>query len=159
MFSLIFDIIGVKYDIFNFTTEQYIDSNWNGLYFCCENLLKDNYYSTISTGKKKLLVNLKAIQITNFSSINYNKNNTYDFISIIFNNEIFSDLILGAPPQKLKMIIRGNEQSCVEKYVLAGNGVCTLEQNCLTADKDTGECSACVDNYYFDTINKKCKSN
>ena len=48
---------------------------------------------------------------------------------------------------------------CVEKYVLAGNGVCTLEQNCLTADKDTGECSACVDNYYFDTINKKCKSN
>jgi hypothetical protein len=52
MFSLIFDIIGVKYDIFNFTTEQYIDSNWNGLYFCCENLLKDNYYSTISTGKK-----------------------------------------------------------------------------------------------------------
>jgi hypothetical protein len=105
------------------------------------------------------LVNLKAIQITNFSSINYNKNNTYDFISIIFNNEIFSDLILGAPPQKLKMIIRGNEQSCVEKYVLAGNGVCTLEQNCLTADKDTGECSTCVDNYYFDTINKKCKSN
>ena len=61
--EVIFDIVGIKYDIFNFTTEQYIDSNGNGLYFSCENLLKDNYYSTVSTGKKKILVNLKGIQI------------------------------------------------------------------------------------------------
>ena len=83
--EVIFDIIGVKYDIFNFTTEQYIDSNGNGLYFCCENLLKDNYYSTISTGKKKLLVNLKGIQIykeipqleiTNINSICTKDNNS-----------------------------------------------------------------------------------
>ena len=49
--------------------------------------------------------------ITNFSSINYNKNDSYDFMSVIFNNEIYSDLSFGTPPQKLKMIIRGNEQS------------------------------------------------
>ena len=61
--EVIFDIVGIKYDIFNFTTEQYIDSNGNGLYFCCENLLNDNYYSTINTGKKKILVDLKGIQV------------------------------------------------------------------------------------------------
>ena len=61
--EVIFDIIGIKYDIFNFTTEQFIDSNGNGLYYCCENLLKDNYYSTITSGKKKIFLNLKGIQI------------------------------------------------------------------------------------------------
>ena len=31
--EVIFDIVGIKYDIFNFTTEQYIDPNGNGLYY------------------------------------------------------------------------------------------------------------------------------
>ena len=47
----------------------------------------------------------------NFSSINYNKNNSYDFLSIIFNNEIYSDIYIGTPQQKLKMILNGNEQT------------------------------------------------
>ena len=61
--ELIVDIIGIKYDIFNITTEQYVNPDGNGLYFCCENILKDDYYSTIITGKKKLYVNLNDIQI------------------------------------------------------------------------------------------------
>lgn len=62
--EVILDIIGIKYDIFNnFTTEQYVNTNGNGLYFSCENILKDDYYSTIMTGKKKLYVNLNNIQI------------------------------------------------------------------------------------------------
>ena len=62
--EVILDIIGIKYDIFNnFTTEQYVNPNGNGLFFSCENILKDDYYSTIITGKKKLYVNLNNIQI------------------------------------------------------------------------------------------------
>ena len=61
--ELIFDIVGIKYDVFNITTEQYISSDGNGLYFSCENILKDDYYSTIISGKKKLYVNLNSIQI------------------------------------------------------------------------------------------------
>ena len=61
--ELIFDIVGIKYDIFNVTTEQYVNPDGNGLYFSCENILKDDYYSTIITGKKKLYVNLNNIQI------------------------------------------------------------------------------------------------
>ena len=61
--ELVFDIIGIKYDIFNITTEQYINPDGNGLYFSCENILKDDYYSTIITGKKKLYINLNDIQI------------------------------------------------------------------------------------------------
>ena len=61
--EIIFDIIGIKYDIFNFTTEQYINPNGNGLYFSYENILRDDYYSTITTGKNKLYVNLTNIQI------------------------------------------------------------------------------------------------
>ena len=61
--ELIFDIVGIKYDVFNITTEQYISPDGNGLYFSCENILKDDYYSTIISGKKKLFVNLNSIQI------------------------------------------------------------------------------------------------
>ena len=61
--ELILDIVGIKYDIFNVTTEQYVNPDGNGLYFSCENILKDDYYSTIITGKKKLYVNLNDIQI------------------------------------------------------------------------------------------------
>ena len=61
--ELIFDIVGIKYDVFNITTEQYISPDGNGLYFSCENILKDDYYSTIISGKKKLYVNLNSIQI------------------------------------------------------------------------------------------------
>ena len=61
--EIIFDIVGIKYDVFNITTEQYISPDGNGLYFSCENILKDDYYSTIISGKKKLYVNLNSIQI------------------------------------------------------------------------------------------------
>ena len=47
----------------------------------------------------------------NFSSINYNKNDSYDFMSIIFNSEIYSNLSIGTPKQTLKMILNGNEQT------------------------------------------------
>ena len=83
--DVILDIVGVKYDIFNFTTEQFIDTNGNGLYFCCENLLKDNYYATITTGKKKIFVNLKGIQIykeiPQLEIINMNSNFSKDINS------------------------------------------------------------------------------
>ena len=61
--EIIFDIIGIKYDIFNFTTEQYIEPNGNGLFFSYDNILNDDYYSTIITGKNLLHVNLNNIQI------------------------------------------------------------------------------------------------
>ena len=61
--ELILDIVGIKYDIFNTTTEQYVNPDGNGLFFSCENILKDDYYSTIISGKKKLYVNLNDIQI------------------------------------------------------------------------------------------------
>ena len=83
--DVILDIVGVKYDIFNSTTEQFIDTNGNGLYFCCENLLKDNYYATITTGKKKIFVNLKGIQIykeiPQLEIINMNSNFSKDINS------------------------------------------------------------------------------
>mgnify|MGYP003571311490 CR=1 FL=1 len=94
--EVIFDIVGIKYDIFNFTTEQYIDPNGNGLYFCCENLLKDDYYATITTGKKKTFVNLKGIQvykeipqleITNINSICAKDNNPNNNNNIFNNSE------------------------------------------------------------------------
>ena len=94
--EVIFDIIGIKYDVFNFTTEQYIDANGNGLYYCCENLLKDNYYSTVSTGKKKIFVNLKGIQvykeIPQLEIINLNSISTYDNNNN--NNYIPSDTVM-----------------------------------------------------------------
>lgn len=94
--EVIFDIVGVKYDIFNFTTEQYVDPNGNGLYFCCENLLKDDYYASISTGKKKTFVNLKGIQIykeipqleiANINSICAKDNNPNNNNNIFNNSE------------------------------------------------------------------------
>ena len=97
--EVIFDIVGIKYDIFNFTTEQYIDPNGNGLYYCFENILKDNYYSTITTGKKKIYVDLKGIQIykeipqleiSNINSICVNNNNKNDNILDNINEDIIN---------------------------------------------------------------------
>ena len=92
--EVIFDIIGIRYDIFNFTTEQYIDSNGNGLYFSFENSLKDNYYSSINVSKKKTLINLTGIQIykeipqleiINLNSIDIkdNNNKANDTLSLV----------------------------------------------------------------------------
>ena len=49
--------------------------------------------------------------LLNFSAINYNKNNSYDLMSIIFNSEIYSNFSIGTPKQILKMILNGNEQT------------------------------------------------
>ena len=48
---------------------------------------------------------------------------------------------------------------CVENYILAENVACTFDQNCQTADLDTGICTICKLGFYFDDINKICKSN
>ena len=92
--EVFFDIVGIKYDIFNITTEQYVTQNGNGLYFSIENILKDNYYSTIITGKKKVYVNLNNIQIykeiptldiININNINENDEiNLYEYQEYIF---------------------------------------------------------------------------
>ena len=97
--ELIFDIVGIKYDILNITTEQYINPDGNGLYFSCENILKDDYYSTIITGKQKLYVNLNDIQIykeiprldiikVNNIYDNDDELNLYEYQEFIFNFEL-----------------------------------------------------------------------
>ena len=97
--ELIFDIVGIKYDILNITTEQYINPDGNGLYFSCENILKDDYYSTIITGKQKLYVNLNDIQIykeiprldiikVNNIYDNDDELNLYEYQEFLFNFEL-----------------------------------------------------------------------
>ena len=54
---------------------------------------------------------------------------------------------------------KGICMECKKYYYLADNGMCTQEENCQTADKDTGACTACKIGFYFDNINKICKSN
>ena len=54
----------------------------------------------------------------------------------------------------------GKCQKCIENYYLSSyNLVCSEEENCAEADKDTGLCNLCQTNYYLDTKDYKCKSN
>ena len=48
---------------------------------------------------------------------------------------------------------------CINNYFLAKNEICASTINCKEADKDTGICSICEDNYYLDLNDYKCKSN
>ena len=56
--------------------------------------------------------------------------------------------------------LNGKCQKCIENYYLSPlNLVCSTEEKCSAADKDTGLCTLCQSNYYLDTTDYKCKSN
>ena len=58
------DILGVRYELMNSQSNQYVDSNGNGLYYSCENIFNDSTIKRIGPGtKKKKLINLKNIKI------------------------------------------------------------------------------------------------
>ena len=49
---------------------------------------------------------------------------------------------------------------CEEGYYLIDNeNVCTPEKNCIKGNRDFGICTACIENYYIDNMDGKCKSN
>ena len=50
-------------------------------------------------------------------------------------------------------------EKCKNGYYLTKDGVCSDSDNCYYADKDTGICITCNNNYYLDTKDYKCKSN
>ena len=50
-------------------------------------------------------------------------------------------------------------EECSFGYQLLENGSCTNEKNCKLADKDTGICNFCLDGFYLDNKDRKCKSN
>ena len=53
-----------------------------------------------------------------------------------------------------------NCQKCIEGYYLTKDkNACTQEQNCYSGDKLNGLCDYCIDNYYIDLNDRKCKSN
>ena len=56
--------------------------------------------------------------------------------------------------------LNGKCQKCIQNYYLSSlNLVCSTEEFCSDADKDTGLCNLCQSNYYLDTKDYKCKSN
>ena len=56
--------------------------------------------------------------------------------------------------------LNGKCQKCIENYYLSSyNLVCSKEEKCAEADKDTGLCNLCQTNYYLDKKDYKCKSN
>ena len=51
-------------------------------------------------------------------------------------------------------------QKCISGYYLSDYGnTCTPEKNCNIGDKDLGICISCIDNYYLDYLDEKCKTN
>ena len=50
-------------------------------------------------------------------------------------------------------------QKCKNGYFLTKDNVCANSENCFYADKDTGICITCNNNYYLDTKDYQCKSN
>ena len=51
-------------------------------------------------------------------------------------------------------------EKCKENYYLAKNGnCCSQEPNCYSGDKDIGICNQCIDFYYIDFNDGKCKPN
>ena len=56
--------------------------------------------------------------------------------------------------------INGKCQKCISNYYLSQyNLICSTEEFCYKADKDTGLCNECQNNYFLDTKEYKCKSN
>ena len=54
---------------------------------------------------------------------------------------------------------KGKCIECSSGMKLINNNICTFEENCNNADKDTGLCNSCNSGYYIDNKDKKCKSN
>ena len=53
-------------------------------------------------------------------------------------------------------------EECLPEYYLVGTGYnanCTITPNCRLSDKDTGLCQECIDGFYIDYKDGKCKSN
>lgn len=84
----------------------------------------------------------------NFSSINYNKNDSYDLMSTIFNSEIYSNLSIGTPKQTLKMILNGNEQTF---YI--------TEKTYNHSLSSTYHCANNRDVFFLDNVKSGLKSN
>jgi hypothetical protein len=55
--------------------------------------------------------------------------------------------------------LNGNCKKCILRYYLAKNNICSNIENCDLADKDTGICLLCGENYYLDDKDYKCKTN
>ena len=56
----------------------------------------------------------------------------------------------------------GKCEKCIDGYYLTNSAyetACTKEQNCYSADKDSGLCFECDKNYYLDFKDGNCKSN
>ena len=54
---------------------------------------------------------------------------------------------------------KGKCTECISGAKLIRENVCTFEEKCYNADKDTGLCISCISGYYIDNKDKKCKSN
>ena len=55
-----------------------------------------------------------------------------------------------------------NEYNCIKcmnNYFLAKNGNCSTIDSCLNAEGSTGLWNYCLNEYYLDLKDKKCKSN
>ena len=51
-------------------------------------------------------------------------------------------------------------EKCISGYSLTKDNLsCTKEKNCFNGDADNGICNVCIDNYYIDLTDRKCKSN
>ena len=51
-------------------------------------------------------------------------------------------------------------ENCIYGYIPSNDKYsCVQTENCQSGDKDLGLCSSCVENYYLDVMEGKCKSN
>jgi len=64
-----------------------------------------------------------------------------------------TDTIMCSKTEKGKCI------QCSKGAILLKDNTCSLEENCLNADKDTALCNSCMKNFYLDNKDKRCKSN
>ena len=50
-------------------------------------------------------------------------------------------------------------KECKKGYYLAENKACSISENCHETDFETGYCNNCLEGYYLDLRDRKCKSN
>ena len=51
-----------------------------------------------------------------------------------------------------------NCKECINNYFLTEDKSCSMEENCYSADKETGICKWCSNNYYLNISDRKCIS-